>query len=190
MAEKNRSNNPWKRRFILNEHKKRILVMIIFHPLECQNHSIILTKHLASSSVGWGRDAEWVFLAHSTCNHITLTAKQRGRLAPAFFSQSQNFMINFWIFLKTEESVLNQVFKDFLKHHSDNCFLQLLEVSVYQALRIKIIKPRCIFESTLENMELSCETYILEMQPVVLKKNEIDSEEKLLQIAFFADFGP
>ena len=59
----------------------------------------------------------------------------------------------------------------------------------FSGLRSEVQKPKHIFQPPSENMKLSSETVILQIQLVVLAGKEFDKKEKPQQIAPFATFG-
>ena len=77
-------------------------------------------------------------------------------------------------FQDNEESVLNLVMKGFPQIsfppllYAFVCFINLSEFPS------NVQKPRDIIEASYDNMKISSDTMILEMEPVVLQTNEFD----------------
>ena len=66
-------------------------------------------------------------------------------------------------------------------------FLHFLVLSIYKGPKQRR-KPHVFIESPFENIKLSSETLIVEIQPAVFEKNQLHYKEKSLQIALFANF--
>ena len=73
-------------------------------------------------------------------------------------------------FLKNDESVLNLIFEGFPQISFPPFFSALVGNIKFLGFKRTVQTPKYIFQSHSENMKLSIETLILEMQLVILQK--------------------
>ena len=92
-------------------------------------------------------------------------------------------------FFKNEKSVLNLVFKSFPQISFTALLSAFVGIINWSRLRSKVQKPRYFLNHLLKIGNNLVRPFIVEMQPVVFQKNELDYKEKPQKAAFIANFG-